>query len=205
MLRLLADAFPETKQGLAVAGSSLASLTPQGLRAQEAYQKLGYKVTTVQPRPAAVDNYRPWIEQMKASGASADFEITAQDASPIFQAMSNTGYKPQWVLFGQTFYSPKSVQAAKSAAYLPNSYVNFFNLPFELADQFPVVQQVKDIMAAGPGTANLDAFTALAFNSFTLWAQSATACGREHPQPLTAGRVRSHVQTVILQNGVEVR
>ena len=50
---------------------------------------------------------------MKTSGAKADFEITAQDPSPIFQGMADTGFKPEWVLFGQTFYSPKSVQAAQ--------------------------------------------------------------------------------------------
>jgi len=43
-LRLLAEAYPGSKQGLGVAGSSLASLRPQGLRAQEAWQKLGYRV-----------------------------------------------------------------------------------------------------------------------------------------------------------------
>ena len=74
-LRLLANAYPETKQALGIAGSSLASLTPQGLRAQEAYTKLGNKVVTLQPRPALVDNYRPWMEQLKQSGAKADFEI----------------------------------------------------------------------------------------------------------------------------------
>ncbi len=177
VLRLLANAFPDTKQALGVAGSSVASLAPQGLRAQEAYQKIGGKVTTLQPRPVQVTNYRPYLEQMKASGAKADFEITAQDASPIFQGMADTGFKPEWVLFGQTYYSPKSVQAAKAAQYLPNSYVDFFNLPFEMANRFPVVQQVIDIMKAGPGASNLDAFTAGAFNAWTLWAKSATECG----------------------------
>jgi hypothetical protein len=191
-LRLLAAAYPQTQQALGIAGSSLASLTPQGLRAQEAYQKLGYKVTTVQPRPALVDNYRPWMEQMKASGAKADFEVTAQDPAPIFNGMNDTGFSPQWVLFSQTFYSPKSVQAAKSVKNLPNSYVNFYNLPFELADQFPVVQQVKDIMAAGPGTANLDTFTDLAFNSWTLWALSATACGANLTQDCVLKNAGSH-------------
>ena len=56
---------------------------------------------------------------MKASGAKADFEITAQDPTPIFNAMNDTGFKPEWALFGQTFYSPKSVQAAKAVAVLP--------------------------------------------------------------------------------------
>ena len=148
VLRLLAAAFPDTQQALGIAGSSLASLTPQGLRAQQAYQELGYKVTTVQPRPALVTNYRPWIEQMKQSGAKADFEITAQDPTPIFNAMNDTGFKPEWTLFAQTFYSSKSVQAAKSVSFLPNSYVYFANLPWELADQFPVVAQGKAIMDA---------------------------------------------------------
>jgi ABC-type branched-subunit amino acid transport system substrate-binding protein len=176
-LRLLALAYPDTQKGLGIGGSSVASLAPQGQRAQEAYQKLGYKVTTLQPRPIQVDNYRPYMEQLKASGAKADMEITAQDPTPIFNGMNDTGFKPEWTLFAQTFYSPKSVQAAKTVSNLPTSYVNLYNLPFELADQFPVVQQVKDIMAAGPGTANLDSFTDLAFNAWTLWAKSATDCG----------------------------
>ena len=91
-LRLLALAYPQTQQGLGIAGSNLASLVPQGLRAQEAWQKLGYTVATVQPRPAQVDNYRRWIEQMKAAGAKADYEIGAQDPSAIFAAMSDTGF-----------------------------------------------------------------------------------------------------------------
>jgi len=40
-----------------------------------------------------------------------------------------------------------------------------------------VVQQVKKIMAATPGKASLDDFTNLAFQAWTLWAQSATQCG----------------------------
>ncbi|HEX4018572.1 MAG TPA: ABC transporter substrate-binding protein [Frankiaceae bacterium] len=191
-LRLLAEAFPDTKQGLGIAGSNLASLAPQGLRAQEAYQKLGFKVTTVQPRPALVDNYRPWMEQLKQSGAKADFEVTAQDPSPIFTGMNDTGFKPQWVLFGQTFYSSKSVQAAKAAKYLPNSFIDLSNLPFELAGKFPVVQQVIDIMKAGTSSSNYDSFTDLAFNSWSLWAQSATACGSTLTQDCILQKAGAH-------------
>ncbi len=191
-LRLLAAAYPETKQGLGIAGSSLASLAPQGLRAQEAWTRIGNKVSTLQPRPALVDNYRPYFEQMKQAGAKADFEIVAQDPSPIFQGMNDTGFKPQWTLFGQTFYSPKSVAAAKAAAYLPNSFINLSNIPWEMADQFPVVKQAVDIMAAGPGTAGLDSFSSLAFNSWTLWAQSATACGTNLTQDCVLQKAGSH-------------
>ncbi len=191
-LRLLALAYPQTQQGLGIAGSNLASLVPQGLRAQEAWQKLGYTVATVQPRPAQVDNYRPWMEQMKAAGAKADYEIGAQDPSAIFAAMSDTGFSPQWVLFGSQFYGPTSAKAAKAANYLPASYVPMQSLPFDLADKFPVVQQVKNIMAAGPGTAGLDGFTSLAFNAWTLWAQSASACGSNLTQDCVLNNAGSH-------------
>ncbi|HEX4395799.1 MAG TPA: ABC transporter substrate-binding protein [Mycobacterium sp.] len=191
-LRLLALAFPDTQQALGIAGSNLASLTPQGLRAQQAYQELGYKVTTVQPRPALVDNYRPWIEQMKQTGAKADFEITAQDPTPIFNAMNDTGFKPEWTLFSQTFYSSKSIAAAKSVAVLPNSYVAFSNLPWELADQFPVVAQAKQIMKVAVPSSNLNAFTDGAFNAWVLWAQSATACGSTLTQDCILQKASQH-------------
>ncbi len=191
-LRLLALAYPETQRGLGIAGSSLASLVPQGLRAAEAWRNLGYQVATVQPRPAQVDNYRPWMEQLKSAGAKADYEIGAQDPSSIFAAMSGTGFAPQWVLFGSQFYAPNSVKAAKAANYLPPSYVPMQSLPFDLADKFPVVQQVKTIMAAGSGTAGLDGFTSLAFNAWTLWAQSATACGTNLTQDCVLKNAGAH-------------
>jgi ABC-type branched-subunit amino acid transport system substrate-binding protein len=192
ILRLLADAYPDSKQGLGIAGSSLASLTPQGTRAQEAWEKLGYKVSTLQPRPALVDNYRPWIEQMKAAGAKADFEIVAQDATPIFTAMSNTGFKPEFALFAQTFYSDKSVQAAKSVSYFPPSYVNFYNLPFELADKYPVVAQEKSILAASKSNPSFTSFVPLGFDAWVLWAQSATACGDNLTQDCVLKNAAAH-------------
>ena len=66
-----------SQKGFGIAGSALASLTPQGLRAQEAWQRLGNKVTSVQPRPALVDNYNSWMQQFKSAGSKASLEITA--------------------------------------------------------------------------------------------------------------------------------
>ena len=124
MLRLLADAFPNTKQGLGIAGSSLASLTPQGLRAQEAWQRLGYKVSAVQPRPALVDNYRPWIEQLKPSGAKADFEIVARIQARSSRPSPTSASSPNGCCSARRSTRPKSVQAAKAAQVLPNSYID---------------------------------------------------------------------------------
>ena len=192
VLRLLADAFPATKTGLGIGGSSLASLAPQGLRAQEAWQKLGYKVSALQPRPALVDNYRPYMEQLKQAGAKADYEIVAQDATPIFNAMSDTGFEPQFALFASTFYSDKSVKAINSVSYAPPSFVNFYNLPWELSDQFPVVAQAKSIMEANQAKPSYTNFTDLGFNSWVLWAESATACGTNLTQDCVLQKAAAH-------------
>ncbi len=181
-LRLLAEAYPQTQQGLGIASSSLASLRAQGLRAQEAWQNLGYKVAALQERPALVSNYRPWQEQMKQAGAKADFEIVATDANLIFTGMKDIGYEPEWVLFGQQFYTQKSVETVQALGAIPPTYTNLSNLPWELSDQYPVVQQAKDIMAASHPKAGLDAFTMYAFDSWLLWAQTATACGDQLTQ-----------------------
>jgi hypothetical protein len=96
--------------------------------------------------------------------------------------MKDIGYEPQFVLFGQQFYTPKSVQTVKSIGTVPTTYTNLSNLPWELAGQYPVVRQAKDIMAATPSKAGLDAFTMYAFDAWLLWAQSATACGNDLTQ-----------------------
>ena len=177
VLRLLAQKYPESQQAFGIAGSALASLAPQGLRAQEAWKQMGYKVVAVQPRPALVDNYRSWIEQFKSVNAKADFEGTATNLQPILTAVNDTGFKPSFILFGQTIYNPKSVQAAKSVGTYPPSYINLTNLPWEVADQYPVVQQAKDILSASVSNPQYDSFSSLGFNAWVLWAQSATACG----------------------------
>jgi ABC-type branched-subunit amino acid transport system substrate-binding protein len=177
VLRLLAAAYPSSQPAFGIAGSALSSLAPQGLRAREAWQRMGYKVVAVQPRPALVDNYRSWIEQFKSVGAKADFEGTATNAQPILTAIKDTGWNPAFILYGQTIYNPKTVEAAKNLGTFPASYINLGNLPWEVADQYPVVQQAKSIMQASMSNPQYDSFTSLGFNAWVLWAQSATACG----------------------------
>ena len=192
VLRLLADAYPASKEGLGIAGSSLASLTPQGLRAQEAWTRLGYKVTSVQPRPALVDNYNSWMQQFKSAGAKADFEITGTNAQPVLTAINDTGFKPSFLLFGQSVYNNKTVQAAKQIGNIPPSYINLQNVPWQLADQFPTVAKAKQIMDENFTNPDLDAFSALGFNAWLLWAQSATACGDNLTQDCVLQKAGAH-------------
>jgi hypothetical protein len=190
--RLLANAYPASKQGLGIAGSNLASLAPAGLQAKQAWENLGYKVSAEQPRPPLVPNFRPWIEQFKTSGTKADYEGTATSVAPIFNAMNDVGFKPEFVVFGQPIYTADTVKAAASVGAIPPSYVYLSNLPWELSDQYPVLAQAKSILTATTSNPKYDSFTALGFNAWVLWAQSATACGDNLTQACVLQKAGSH-------------
>ena len=153
---------------------------------------MGYKVTSVQPRPALVDNYNSWMQQFKSAGAKADFEITGTNAQPVLTAINDTGFKPSFLLFGQSVYNNKTVQAAKQIGNIPPSYINLQNVPWQLADQFPTVAKAKQIMDDNFTNPDLDAFSALGFNAWLLWAQSATACGDNLTQDCVLQKAGAH-------------
>ena len=177
-LRLLVNKYPDVKTaGVCVLGSNLASLKPVGLRTQEYLQKLGIKVANYQEPPAQVDNFRPYMEQCKVSGAKALYLETAQDPSPVIQAMKNTGWSPDFVVYSVQFYGPQGVQAAAAAKTFQPSYIQFPALPFELKDQYPVLKQTEDIVTSAVPNAKLTEFTLSAMSAWTLFAKSATDCG----------------------------
>jgi len=176
-LRLLAATYPDTKtKGVGIGGSNLSSLIPQGKRIQQSLQQYGIKVTTLQEQPPLVDNYRPYMEEMKSKGTVGIDQFNGQDATAEVQAMKNVGWNPQWFLLSVPFYNSSTVKSANSVAY-PPSYVQLTHLPFELANKYPVLQQAKEILNAAIAKPAYTDFTALAFNAWTLWAKSATACG----------------------------
>jgi ABC-type branched-subunit amino acid transport system substrate-binding protein len=190
-IRLLAQTYPDTKAGgVGIGSSTLASIAPVGLRTAEYLRDLGIKVAVIQDQPPLVTNYRPYMEQLKSSGAVGYYGISAQDATPIVQAMKNIGYNPSWILYSPQFYGPQAAQAAKALGTFPPSYVQFGALPFDLVSDFPVLQQTESIVKAAVTNPKLTAFTDSAFSAWTLWAESATECG----STLTSACVLQHAQ-----------
>ena len=106
-----------------------------------------------------VDNYRPYMEQMKRPGAVGVYEISAQDPTPIVQAMKNVGYNPAWILYSAQFYGPQATRRRRPLGSFPPSYVQFGAIPFDLASQYPVVQQVINIVHGAVPNAKLTTFT----------------------------------------------
>ena len=190
-LRVLTDAYPAAKKGLGIGSSNVASLRPQGIYARQAYESLGYKVSEVQEKPPLVDNFRPYMEQLRGAGTYAYNEIASQDPTPEVNAMHDIGWKPAFVLWSIQFYDPKSVAAAKTVAF-PPSYVALGALPAELVDDYPVLQQIRSIMNAGVAKPKFTSFVGLAFSAWTLWAKSASECGATLTQDCILAKAGAH-------------
>ncbi len=179
-LRLLVAAYPDSSKGVGIGSSNLSSLVPQGKRIQESLQKNGVKVTVLQEQPPSVPNYRPYVEQLKGTGTIGFDTINGQDITPLYQAMKDVGYTPQFSLLSVQFYLQSSVKAAQALGTFPPTYIGFSHLPFELAGpQYPVLTQIKDILNASISSPRFTDFTASSFSAWALWAKEATACGSD--------------------------
>jgi hypothetical protein len=177
-IRFLVDAYPDSKKGVGIGSSVLASLIPLGKRINETLLKNDVKVTALQQQPIAVDNYRPYMEQLKGSNTVGYIQITGQDITPMYQAMKNIGYTPQWVWLSVQFYLDANVKAAKALGTYPPTYTGFSHLAFEMdPKKYPVLGQVKDILNASISNPRFTDFTASSFSAWALWAKEATACG----------------------------
>jgi ABC-type branched-subunit amino acid transport system substrate-binding protein len=192
-LRLLANAYPETKSGgVGIGGSALSSLIPTGLKAQEYLQDVGIKVAVLQSQPVVVDNYRPYMEQLKSVGAKGLYQITAQDPTPIVTAMKDVGYTPSWIVYSVQFYGPQALAGAKALGSFPPSYVQFGALPFELKDKYPVLQQTTDIVRSAAPSGKLTSFTLSSFSAWLLFAESAKACGSNLTMDCILSKAKNH-------------
>jgi ABC-type branched-subunit amino acid transport system substrate-binding protein len=182
--RLLSLKYPEVlKSGVAIGGSNYGSLRPQGLRTREGVQQIGYKIADYSERPPAVTNWRPYMEEIKQSGAKGYMNATGSAAyiAQELGSIKDVGLKLDWMLLGNAYYEPATISAIKNTGAPSPVYAYFSHLPFEMTDN-PIVKQVKSIMEAGTTDPTYTDFTALAFNAWTLWAKSATACGNDLTQ-----------------------
>jgi hypothetical protein len=178
-IRLLTEAYPKSKTGgVAIGITNLASLLPTSLKIKEGLTQLGVKVTAVQAKPPLLANFRPYAEQLKQDGSIGLYELGGNDPSTEVQAMKDVGYTPEFLLLGPPAFTPKTVDEANSIAF-PPTYVALTHLPFELSDQYPVMARAKAIVSAAVSKPDLGDFTAIAFDAWTLWAKSATACGSD--------------------------
>ena len=136
--RLLGLKYPATKTtGIAVGSSNTSSLRAQGLRTRDAVQQIGFKVADYSERPPLVTNWRPYMEEIKHSGAGGYMNATgsATYIAPELTAIKDIGLKLTWMLLGNAYYEPQTIQAVKSVGVSQPTYQYFSHLPFEMNDQ----------------------------------------------------------------------
>ena len=108
----------------------------------------GYKVTTLQEKPTFVTNFRPYMEQLRTSGAKAYDEIASQDPTPR-STRCTTSATPPRSCCGTSSSTTRSRWRPPRRLPFPPSYVALAALPAELVDDYPVLQQIRSIMNAG--------------------------------------------------------
>ncbi len=191
-LRLLLDAYPDAKKGMGVGSSNLASLVPIGKRTAEALTAGGARVTAIQEKPPLVNNYRPYMEQLKGTGTIGLYEFEGQSIAPEIQAMKDISWTPQFIYYTSQFYTPQTVQAAKSLGTFPPTYVGLSHLPFELSDKFPILAEIKQQLTSAVANPRFTEYTAEAYSAWALFALSATQCGADLTSACVLAKAGSH-------------
>ena len=85
-------------------------------------------------RPPLVTNWRPYMEEIKGSGAGGYMNATgsASYIAPELTAIKDVGLKLTWLLLGNAYYEPQTIQAVKSVGVGQPTYQYFSHLPFEM-------------------------------------------------------------------------
>ena len=191
--RLLAQIYPDLKtKGIGVGSATLASLTEGGKKQKYALEHNGFKVTVVQVKPVLVDNFRPYMEQLKQLGTAGLFETSGQDITPEIQAMKNIGWTPQEVTYSYQFYTAQAVQAAKSLGTFPPVYVELSYLPFATGIDTPALSEIRSQLTSTVSTPKYTQFTLESYDSWLLFATSAKACGDNLTQDCVLQKAASY-------------
>jgi ABC-type branched-subunit amino acid transport system substrate-binding protein len=136
----------------------------------------GYKLVDYQLVPLTVTDWAPYVQEAQSKGVQALQPPTDSTVTPYVQAMNTAGYNPAFMLLTTQYYNTSTTQAAAST-HLPPTYLAIQYWPFELSSESPGLQQLTAIMHKYSGGDQIDWDDELAFDSWILFAKSATACG----------------------------
>jgi ABC-type branched-subunit amino acid transport system substrate-binding protein len=149
-----------------------------GARYKDSVELGGLKVTNLTLTPSTgVDNWRPYLEQMRSSGAHMVGAVAIPDYSSFVSAMHDIGWEPDALLALGAAYESGTIDAAKATPFPKNSWAMANTYPFELAKDNPPTQQLLDLLKATAPDVKPAAFHVRSLSAFLLWATSVKACG----------------------------
>lgn len=178
-LRLIAAKDPSVKN-VGIWSSQVPSIQPAANRARRAVPAAGFTEVYFDELPAAVDNWRPLIEQLKA----ADVQIltmynTPENMATAMKTMSDVGYFPKYIILGANHYNPKLIAEAGDALSKTTVLIYTTITPFEEAANNAPTQQYIDLLKKYAGGASPKSLGINGFSAWLLFAESAKACGSD--------------------------
>lgn len=183
----LAKKYPTAVKHYGTGAANEQSIIEPTNKWRDAAVAQGYKQVDYQLVPLAVTDWTPYVEQAQSKGVQALQPPTDSTVAPYAQAMTTAGYNPAFMLLTTQYYNQATAQAA-AATHFPPTYLALQYWPFELASQSPGLQQLNAIMGKYASGDQVDWDDELAFDSWILFAKSASACGTN----LTVSCVLSH-------------
>ena len=181
ILRTIAEKDPAIKDRFALWNNSLPSVIPTGKRTEAAAKLEGFTQKIYEEIPTAVDNWRPFVENLKANDIQVLIDYgSAPTFAPAMKMMADVGYFPKYIVLEGNEYTNQLVQLAGTALDQTTVLVNAMMWPFELAAENPATQQYLDMLkqyapsSIGPRSLGVNALSA-----WLLWAVSARDCGSD--------------------------
>jgi ABC-type branched-subunit amino acid transport system substrate-binding protein len=174
---LLAGQTPSLKDHAGIYADNYASILPGARKLKAALTRSGFKVPDFQPFPPTVANWRPYLESSKLAGTQMLIPEGLPNYGALFASMHDIGYQPKAMLLTIEGYAASYVKSLRAAAAAPPSWIYLNYLPFELADQSPVVKQAVDLLTTTTTRDKLSGYSYFSLDAWLLWAQSASECG----------------------------
>jgi Periplasmic binding protein len=122
------------------------------------------------------------VENLHSAGVQvASFQTSPIQVAGYMKSMADIGYFPKYVLLNGNNYDPNLIALSGTTlnSFTGGVLVSTYVVPFELASQYPAVQQYINLLNQYVNGAKPKALGVNSMSARLLWAQSAKACGSQ--------------------------
>jgi Periplasmic binding protein len=177
---LMKQAYPDSEQHVGIISGDVSTTQQIAVEDSQGIDGLGGKVTynDLYP-PLGPSDWTPYAEAIKSKGVKGlIFNGQWQLLAKLELALTNIGYKLDWIDANSDAYTPQFIQLAGSSLTSQNNYADLAGYyPVEDAASNPAMQQLVSLFKQ---YAPASAVTLPAIQSFAEWllfAESAESCG----------------------------
>ncbi|WP_371657627.1 ABC transporter substrate-binding protein [Streptomyces sp. NBC_00280] len=174
---LIKEAFPDSAQHVGVISGDVPITKVIAEQDKELIPALGGKLDYADVYPAAgVSDWTPYAQTIKSKKIKGlIFNGSFAELAKLEQALTNTGYKLDWIDTNNNAYGPAFLKLAGTAIAEQNNYADLSGVtPLEQSADNPATKQVQELFAKYAPDAQV---TLPALRSFTAWLLFATAAG----------------------------